>query len=76
MRLRKSEDIKRKEEEPNTWYTGKVMEMRMTHGYPGPPWEMQENYYLNIYNGLLIYKRKQNSLDNWQPTNTGITHSS
>jgi hypothetical protein len=48
MRLKKSADIEGKEEEPNTWYTGKVMETRMTHGYPGLPWEMQKNYYPNI----------------------------
>jgi hypothetical protein len=48
MRLKKSEDKERKEEEPSTWYTGRVMETRMTHGYPGPLWEMLKNYYLNI----------------------------
>jgi hypothetical protein len=41
-------DIEGKEEEPNTWYIGKVMETRTTHGYPGLPWEMQKNYYPNI----------------------------
>jgi hypothetical protein len=45
MRLKKSTDIERKEEEPNSWYTGKATEMKMTHGYSGPPWEMLKNYY-------------------------------
>jgi hypothetical protein len=58
MKSKRSADIEGKEEEPNTWYTGKVMEMRTTHGYPGPPWEMQKNYYPNIWNDLPIYKRK------------------
>jgi hypothetical protein len=48
MKLKRSVDIEGNEEELNSWYTGKVMEMRMTHGYPGLPWEMQKNYYLNI----------------------------
>jgi hypothetical protein len=48
MKLSRSVDIEEKEEEPNTWYTGKVMEMRTTHGYPGLQWEMQKNYYPNI----------------------------
>jgi hypothetical protein len=45
MRLKKSADIEGKDKEPNTWYIGKDTEMKMIHGYPGPLWEMQKNYY-------------------------------